>query len=559
MKRFLILVLPFLVSCVQLAAQKLPSWSKNASNSVCKVITYDSAGMLKKSGNGVFISATGECVTDFGILSDADSLIVMTRDGKKHPLLYVNGYDDIYDIAHFTVDIKKSSFLSSTLQFPEVGSEVYAILYSNSKTPSLIKGTVNEISDARDGDKYFTLSIELPESAKSCPVVNDKGQLIGIVQLSETEGEAYACGTKMTASMNFDAFMFTNKNASSIHLLKKLPPSENDAQVAIMMGASSLSDKRYVEYLNQYMASFPKSPYSYEALANYFVGTDREQAVRYIEIGSRLYSKKDEQNYSVAKFIISNNDLLNGFDGYDMEKAYSEINDAIETNPLPLYYQLKGEIEMAEQKYEMARCSMDSVLNSNMCTPQAVMDYVTINEKLGADSKSQIELIDSLLETKKNILGADTLNMIYAKALYLDDDAQYAEALRYLNIYSAAFGENMTPEFFYYREQVAMRGRRYQQAMDDIVKACKLAPDNMVYKTEHAGLCIIAGEYDKAIDILMDCLKAEPDNADINRLTGLALLQTDRKDEACAYLQKACDSGDPTAKRLVEMYCTGLN
>lgn len=555
MKRFLFQISILLFFCTSLSAQKLPSWAKNVANSVCKVITYDSEGVLKGNGNAVFVSSLGECVTDFGILSDADSLVVMTRDGKKHPLLYVNGYDDIYDISRFTVNIRKSSGLSLAANTPVIGSEIYVVMFSTGKTPSLVKGAVKEISDARDGDKYYTLDIKLPESAKSCPVVNHEGELVGLVQLSENNGEAYACGVKMTFSMNFDAFMFTNNGTSSIRFLKKLPDSENDAQVALMMGMANLTGRRYVEYLNQYMESFPESPYSYEALANYYAKTNPDLAIKYIGQGSSKYAGRDEQHYSIAKFIMNNSSVLDAHGKYNMDKAYSEINDAIKENPLPLYFQMKGEIEIAQQKYDMALCSMDSVLKSNMCTSQAVMDYVTLNEKLGADAGRMVELIDSLILEKKGILGNDTLNMIYAKAVYLDEDAKYAEALRCLNVYSSAYGENMTAEFFYYREQVAMRARRYQQAMNDIVKACDLAPENMVYKAEYAGLCIIAGRYDEAISILLECLATDPDNADLNRLTGLALLQTDRKDEACIYLMKASSLGDMAAKRLQEMYC----
>lgn len=555
MRKMIFLSLLCFLSLQAALAQKLPSWSKSASNAVCKIMTYGEDGSLKDNSNGVLVSSTGDVVTDFKILSGADSVVVMTKDGKKYQVKCVTGFDDIYDISRINVGIRKPSYIAPSQTGVEKGSEVYVVMYSNSKSPSVAKGTVREVSSARDGDRYYTLDISLPESARSCPVLSPEGVLIGIVQLSGTDGEAYACGARMTESMSFDAFMFTNQITSSVKLMKRLPLLENDAQVAIMMGMASMKEEEYLKYMDMYRSMFPDSPYSYESLAKYYSDKNPELAIENIEEAGKLYENEDEQHYAIAKFIYTNNDVLKGAEGYDLSRACMEINRAININPLPLYYQLRGEIEMMGEKYDDARNSIEKVLNSNLCTYDAVADYITLNAKCGADNKSQLALIDSLMTVKKDILGADTLNLIYTKAIYLEDEGQYSEALRNLNMYSAAYNESMTAEFFYYREQIAMRGKRYQQAMNDILKARELDPDNLVYMVEHAGLCIIAGKYEEALVLLEKCLEKEPDNMDINRLTGLAMLQVGRNEEACTYLTKASSAGDSTAQRLLEMYC----
>lgn len=556
MKKILFSVLTCLLPLSGVLGQKVPSGVKSASSAVCKIITYDTAGKLKSSSNGVFVSNGGVCVTDYKNLVGADSLVVMTKDGKKYQLKYVNGVDDIYDIARLTAIMKKSSFVQLSDAPVTVGTPVYVVMYSSSKTPSVVNGKVSEISSAKDGDKYYTLDIKLPESAVSCPVVSEDGKLIGIAQKSEEDGKAYACGVKMTEKMGFDAFMFTNLVASSVSLIKKLPATENDAQVALMMGISNIPESDYLKYLHQFMEMYPDSPYSYESLAKYYATKDQELADENIKEACQKYQKEDEQHYAMAKFIYTNLENMKGTKGYEVADAYREIDDAISINPLPLYYQLKGELEYSENKFSEAKESFGRVISSNLCTYPAVADYIELNRKCGADYDEQIMLVDSLMETKKDILGNDTLNLIYTKAVYLDGVGKYAEALRYLNIFSAGFNEKMSDEFFYYREQVAMRGKRYQQAMNDILKARELAPDNLVYMVEHAGLCIIAGNYNEALVLLGQCLAKEPDNVDINRLTGLAMLQVGRKEEACKHLKKASDAGDETAKRLLEMYCT---
>lgn len=556
MKKILFSVLACLLPVAGVLGQKLPSGVKNASSAVCKIMTYDAGGKLKNSGNGVFVSNNGVCVTDYKSLVGADSLVVITKDGKKLQLKYVNGVDDIYDIARLTVAMKKSSFLQLSETPVAVDTPVYVVMYSSSRNPTVVKGKVTEISSAKDGDKYYTLDLKLPESAVSCPVVGEDGKLIGIAQKSAEDGKAYACGVRMTANMAFDAFMFSNHVASSFNLIKKLPATENDAQVALMMGIPNMKETDYLKYLNQFMELYPDSPYSYESFARYYAVKDRELADEYINEACKKYKNEDEQHYAKAKFIYTNLENMKGIKGYETSDAYNEIADAISINPLPLYYQLKGELEYSENRFCEAKETFGHVMNSNLCTYPVIADYIELNRKCGADYEEQIMLVDSLLEVKKDILGNDTLSLIYTKAVYLDGVGKYAESLRFLNIFSAGYNEKMSHEFFYYREQVAMRGKRYQQAMNDILKARELAPDNIVYMVEHAGLCIIAGKYEEALVLLGQCLAKEPDNVDINRLTGLALLQVGRKEEACKHLKKASDAGDETAARLLEMYCT---
>lgn len=552
MKRYISLLLFFCLAISMTYAVKLPSWSKNAAKSVCTIFVYDKDGNLKTSGNGVFLSSSGACVTDCKLLSVADSLVVLAKDGRKYQFKYVTGADDIYDIARFQVAAKKVAYLE-TATFPSVvGSKVYVVLNTEGKTPSLVAGTVKEVSAARNGDSYYTLDINLPQSAKSCPVMDEAGKIIGLAQVSQTENEAYACGVRMTEDMDFGAFLFSTKILGSSTLMKKLPLNENDAQVALMMGGSSLSPKLYLKYLEQYALIFPESPFAYEQYANFYVNSDLDRAIENMEKAAQRYVKEDEAHFFVAKFVFANRTQLDKKEGYDLKYAYDEVSKALASNPLPIYSQLKANIETELGDYDGAKKSFETVMNSNLCTSDVILSYIDMNNRRGAGSREQIALIDSLYDAKKDVLANDTLTLIYTKALYLEDIAEYNEALKYLQIYSEAYGNNMTAEFFYNREQLAMKAKRYQQAMNDIKKAVEIEPGNLLYRVEYAGINIIANRYDEALEILDGCLKEQPENPDINRLTALALLQLGRKEEACRHLKIAIEAGDELSKRIYE-------
>ena len=230
------------------------------------------------------------------------------------------------------------------------------------------------------------------------------------------------------------------------------------------------------------------------------------------------------------------------------------MQGAIAVNPLPLYYNLEAQVETALGDHGAARAAYAKVLGSNLCSVEALSGYIQSNAMLGADDREQLALVDSLRTLYSSTLGKDSVELLYTKAVYLDRIGDYNGALRCLSVYSAAYDELMTDAFFYYREQIAMKAKRYQQAMDDIKRALLIKPDDMTYLVEYAGLCIIANDYDNAISVLERCHSADKGNADINRLLGLSLLQLGRKEEGRKHLTLAVEAGDDVAARLLEQY-----
>ena len=122
-----------------------------------------------------------------------------------------------------------------------------------------------------------------------------------------------------------------------------------------MMGISNMPESDYLKYLNQFMEMYPDSPYSYESLAKYYATRNKDLADENIKEACQKYQKEDEQHYAMAKFIYTNLENMKGTKGYEIADAYREIDDAISINPLPLYYQLKGELEYSENKFSEAK------------------------------------------------------------------------------------------------------------------------------------------------------------------------------------------------------------
>lgn len=536
-------------------AQKAPSWVKKSVKSVCSIITYDASGAESGRAAGIFVSEDGQCVTDYKLLVGVDSVIVITHDGKQYPVCYVEGCDDIYDLARMKVDVKSVSPIPFAEVPAKAGDKVYVIQYSRGKDYKYKSATVTAVENARDGDHFYTLSVrEKFDDVRSCPVVNADGELLGIYQYGAKDTTAYACGVRMAMGLSFDAFMFQDVRAAAVRLLKKLPDNANDAQVALVMGRPSMTDDRYLDYLNIYKEQFPDVPYAYEQLAYYYAGRDADQSVKCMEAAIERYANKDEACYAKAKFIEAASDSLGDRKGYSLGDAYDGIRQAVGIDPQPLYYQLKGRIEWEFGDYASAIQSYKAVLGSNLCSVQAINEYLTVNELNGMSADSMVILIDTLQHRYSTALGADSVELLYAKALYLNNAGDFAKSLQSLMAYSAAHDEQMTADFYYFREQIALKARRYQQAINDIGRALQLVPDDISYRLEYAGLCIIIDNLDEAISTLEQCRAMSPDNTDVNRLLGLALIQAGRKDEGRAYLIEARENGDIAAGRLLEQY-----
>ena len=184
-------VLPSLPKPKEKPIENLPTLIKIIKPSVVIVFAYDDKGEFLKLGSGFFISQNGDIVTNYHVLQGASSAEIKTADGKTYPITYIVAGDEQNDIIRLCVNIPSQYvyplLLSKTI--PEVGERiiVYGSPLGLEKTVS--DGIVSAIREVPGYGKLIQITAPISPGSSGSPVLNMKGEVIGIATFQFIEGQ----------------------------------------------------------------------------------------------------------------------------------------------------------------------------------------------------------------------------------------------------------------------------------------------------------------------------------------------------------------------------------
>jgi len=184
-------VLPSLTKLKEKPIENLPTLIKIIKPSVVIVFAYDDKGEFLKLGSGFFLSQSGDIITNYHVLQGADSAEVKTSDGKTYPITYIIAGDEQSDIICLSVDIPSQYVhpLSLSATVPEVGERiiVYGSPLGLEKTVS--DGIVSAIREVPGYGKLIQITAPISPGSSGSPVLNMKGEVIGIATFQFIEGQ----------------------------------------------------------------------------------------------------------------------------------------------------------------------------------------------------------------------------------------------------------------------------------------------------------------------------------------------------------------------------------
>lgn len=551
----------------QLAVAQAPKWLDKSKRAVFSVVTYDKEGKILSSGNGFFVSENGVALSDYKLFMGAERAVAINSDGQTMEVESVLGANSMYDVIKFKVNTgnKKVPALAVASVAPAVESSIYLLPYSTQKDRSFTTGKVTEVSSIGEQSNYYTLSLALTDKQVSCPVVNAAGEVFGVVQQSSGKDVgtiSYAVGVKYGMLLSINALSISDITFKNIGIKKALPETEEEALVNLFMAAGQTTPEEYARLLDDFILQFPKSTDGYIRRASNYVYNSADEsgikkAIADLDKAMSVAERKDDVHYNIAKLIYTYQ--LTGpeekYKDWTMDKALSEIRNAIAIDPMPVYIQQEGDILFAMQDYAGALVCYEKVNASNMVSAQTFFSAAKAKELAQADTKEVIALMDSCIaHLPQPMQVADAAYYLERARLYMETEQFRQAMLDYDAYYKAVRGE-VNAVFYYYREQAAFHARQFQRALDDIHKAIELDAGNPTYHTELGVINLRVGRYDEAEKALKQAILLAPDYAEGYRLLGITMQQQKRTDEACTAFAKAKELGDSAVDALIEKNC----
>ena len=521
-----------------------PAWVKKATKSVFTVKTFSKDGSLIGSTNGFFIGTNGEAISNFSPFKGASRAVAIDASGKEMTVDCILGANDMYDIVKFRVNAAKTQPLTVASNISPVGSNTWLLPFRETK--NLKNGPIRKAETFQEKYAYYTVAMQTPENAVSCPLLNDAGEVLGLMQQPASSRD----------SLKISGLSINDPTLKMTQIKKDLPATLSEANLYIYMASTQTDSATYVALVNDFIKKFPNvsDGYIYRAQLS-AAAADFAKAENDMEQALKVSSSKDDVLFNYARMIYQKEIFQDdkSYDKWNLDKALTLIREANSINLQPAYRQVEGNILFAQKKYDDAYTVFTELTKTNM--DKAEMWFAAARcREMQKDTTAMLALLDSTMATFTKPYLKQAAPYLWARANARIDARKYRDAVNDLNDYEQLMAAQINARFYYIRSQAEIEGRLYQQALNDLTKAVTMEPKETLYHAEKASLHIRVGQYDEAITTAEECISIEPQGSDGYLFKGLAQCLKGDKKNGIPNLQKAKDLGDPQAEGLIQKY-----
>lgn len=292
--RKLILVLTCAIiagSTIANADEKLVDLVKMVKPSVVLIETFGKDNKPIGQGSGFFIDNKGSLITNHHVIEGAYSATIKTSSGKEYPVQGIVAKDTEADIVKLVVNLPDANmtFLNPSVNVPSEGEEIFVIGNPLGLESTVSSGIVSAVRDIPAFGKILqiTAPIPLPPGSSGSPVINSKGEVIGIATLIVTKGQNLNFAV---LSDKIIALKETSKTTLS-ESYASLTTDANDAQKLIDKGLKELWQENWSAALTYFQKAAEKNSdyadawfylgYCYGKLSRYLGAIDAfKQAIR---------------------------------------------------------------------------------------------------------------------------------------------------------------------------------------------------------------------------------------------------------------------------------------
>ena len=530
-----------------------PGAIKKAADAAFTLTTFKADGSILATSNGVCISTDGVAVSPWKPFIGADKAVIIDAKGQKHEVDCLLGANEIYDIVKFQVSGKTiAAPLATTVS---VGDEAW--ITPIPKSGNAEKADVSNVEKFMDKYNYTILKSSATDKLNGAPVFNVKGQVIG---LFNSAGESQSS----TDANYAKDFVVKGLSQNDITLRQSnirigLPNTVEEAVVALML-SSEKPTNIHEAIVNEFISKFPQANDGYYALANIQVAKGEfANADKTMQTAISNVTAKDEAHYNFAR-LIYRNALIQEFAektksvGWTLDKALDEIKKAETTKANDAYRHLQAQIIYAKGDYAKAYTEFEALTKTKFNNPELYLEMAQSRQHLGANDQEILDLLNKSIELCDTPYVSTSAPYFYTRAQQLEKMGEYRKAVQDYYTYEYFNQGRLGAAFYYMREQCEVKGRMWQQALQDILIASQLDPKEALYPTEAGSLLLRLNKVDAAISAAQQAIQLDASQPDAYLILGIAQCESKQKEEGLKNIQKAKELGNTQADTFLQKY-----
>lgn len=547
---FLLLTLCFSFATMAIAQS---SAVKKAANTTFTLTTFDTKGSILSTTNGVFVSTDGVCVSTWKPFAGAAKAVVIDNNGQKYDVETMLGANEIYDVAKFKVNAKTAAapFASSAT----ANSTAWVVIPTKAGEP--IKASINKVEKFMDKYNYCVLTTSAPEKNNGAPLLNEQGQIVGIYNSNGNLQSA-------TDARYANDFVLVGLSQNDPTLLQSgirigLPQQSDEAIIALMLSSNKIESLRTAT-INDFLQKFPALNNGYTALASLlFSKGNIAEADKVLQQAISKVKEKNEAHYNYGRMIYQGATMASLADkakaqGWTLDKAMSEAIEAYKIKPEPVYKHLQAQITYAKGDYQKAYQEFEALTKTPMKNPELYLEMALCQENLKGSDDAILALLNQSIELCDTPYMDTSSPYFLARANQLEKMGKYRDAMKDLYLYEYLNQGTLEADFYYMREQIEIKGKLWQQALQDILIATKLNPAEPMYCAEASNLLLRLNKFEEAILAAKQAIALKDDYAEAYLVLGIAQCKNNQKAEGIANIEKAKNLGNPQADTFLNQF-----
>jgi len=286
-------------AAIAIADQKLVDLVKKIKPSVVLIETFDKDDKPLGLGSGFFVNSKGHIVTNYHVIKGAYSATVKTISGDEYPVEGIIARDTAADIVKLAVDITGSQkkdildetaresstpkqvdancpFLKLSSRIPSEGDDVIIIGSPLGLESTVSTGIVSAVRDIPAFGKILQITAPISAGSSGSPVINSKGEVIGIATFIAAEGQNLNFAIPSDKIIALKEIATTPIAAESA----SLPAHPNDVQMLYIKGRVELWQGNWAAALDYFQKAKEKNPQGADVwlyLGNCYGGLGRWQ------------------------------------------------------------------------------------------------------------------------------------------------------------------------------------------------------------------------------------------------------------------------------------------
>ncbi|MCP4049793.1 MAG: serine protease [bacterium] len=191
-KKCILILLFIMLTASQVSGEvNLSKLVEKTQPAVVTIITYDKKKNVTGMGTGFFIDKKGHLITNFHVLEGAYSAKVKAHNSTTYPVWSVIAEDEKMDIVKVLAGIPETSYDSVKVndKLPTVAERLVVIGSPMGLELTVSEGIVSAVRSIEEIGNFFQMSAPISKGSSGSPVINMKGEVIGVATFQFVEGQ----------------------------------------------------------------------------------------------------------------------------------------------------------------------------------------------------------------------------------------------------------------------------------------------------------------------------------------------------------------------------------